>query len=193
MLTAPLIFQNGSTPYAVSMDSPMEVKSVRRELARKLQQEDGGPSAFADKIGRSLAQVSAILGPRAAKGIGDELARHIEQKHGRDRGWLDQASNLHQEGTAAAAPTETSDAQAELARLRAAIDKLSADLWHELRLHRVVLNRIAERVGESEEARDSGNVVSGGDGGTQHRGPKVRSGRAERGTAKSAAKERRRG
>lgn len=66
------------------------IQAIRRDNARQLMREAGGPASFAALIGREPPYVSHILGSRPTKGIGGRMARHIEQCVGKPTGWLDQ-------------------------------------------------------------------------------------------------------
>jgi len=64
----------------------MDNKEVRKRNLGWLADQVGGPTALADKLDRTVVQVSQW---RGGKGIGDRLARDIEAKLGRPHGWLD--------------------------------------------------------------------------------------------------------
>lgn len=60
----------------------MNVKQIRYLNARRLVEQIGGISAFAEKIGRSQAQASNTFGSNPVRNIGDNLAAEIEQTFG---------------------------------------------------------------------------------------------------------------
>lgn len=62
---------------------------VRRENARWLSQQCGGPTIFADRVGIAGARVSHLIGPNPVKNIGGATARRIENAFGKPIGWLD--------------------------------------------------------------------------------------------------------
>lgn len=67
----------------------MTAADTRRENARAIAKEVGGPKAFADRLGMSTSQCSQIIGTRPIRDIGPRLARKIEAEFGRPEGWLD--------------------------------------------------------------------------------------------------------
>ena len=67
----------------------MNVKEARYANTRKLIEQCGGVTVFADKIGKSQSQASQIAGENPIKGIGNKIAAEIEAAFGLERGWLD--------------------------------------------------------------------------------------------------------
>lgn len=79
------IYQKGET----LQDSRMTNEEVRRENARWLSQQCGGPTTFAEKVGIAGARVSHLIGPNPVKNIGTATARRIEGAFEKPVGWLD--------------------------------------------------------------------------------------------------------
>lgn len=71
----------------------MNVKDIRRDNLRRLAREIGGVNKLADKLDRSQAQISHLIGSKPSKNIGDKLAGHIEQTFNKPLGWLDKEYN----------------------------------------------------------------------------------------------------
>lgn len=67
----------------------MTREEIRRENARQLSIEVGGPAAFGRKIEMSDSQVSQIIGKTPTKNIGNLVAQRIEDSFKKPRGWLD--------------------------------------------------------------------------------------------------------
>jgi plasmid maintenance system antidote protein VapI len=67
----------------------MRREDIRRENARALAAEVGGPAEFARKMGMENTQVSHIIGLKPIRNIGNSLAPRIEDAFGKERGWLD--------------------------------------------------------------------------------------------------------
>lgn len=67
----------------------MTREEIRRENARRLAREIGGPAAFGRKLEMSDSQVSQIIGKTPKKNIGNSVAERIEDAFKRSRGWLD--------------------------------------------------------------------------------------------------------
>lgn len=67
----------------------MTILSTRLLNAKKLAEQVGSQSRFADKLNMSRQQASHIIGSNPHKGIGHALARRIEQAFDVPIGWLD--------------------------------------------------------------------------------------------------------
>ncbi|MBU2897710.1 S24 family peptidase [Vibrio hepatarius] len=64
-------------------------EEIRVDNARFLAQLEGGISAFASKIDRSVTQTSRFMGSNPTTAIGPKMARHIETCFDKSEGWLD--------------------------------------------------------------------------------------------------------
>lgn len=71
----------------------MDICDIRRTNARLLMDGFKNLSAFSDKIDRTPAYVSRIVGANPTKNIGHSMARHIESAFSKTRGWLDNPHN----------------------------------------------------------------------------------------------------
>lgn len=67
---------------------------IRRENLRTLINESGNNRVFAEKVGKSEAQISHLAGLGAVKVIGEKLAREFEEKTGKPRGWMDRVHGV---------------------------------------------------------------------------------------------------
>ncbi len=67
----------------------MKREDIRRENARALAAEVGGPAEFGRKVGMDATQVSHIIGDNFIRNIGNTVAPRIEDAFGKKRGWLD--------------------------------------------------------------------------------------------------------
>ena len=67
----------------------MDSTEIRRINARKLAATERSKVDFAEKIGKSPAQVGNWIGPNPTKSIGNDNARLIEKTYKKPRGWLD--------------------------------------------------------------------------------------------------------
>lgn len=74
------------------------IQRIRRENARALMSQLGGPSALAQRLDRDPSYISQILGASHSKAIGDRMARHIEECLNKPEGWLDEPHPLDQGG-----------------------------------------------------------------------------------------------
>lgn len=79
----------------------MNVKEARYINTRRLIEQCGGVSAFAEKIGKSQSQASQIAGENPIKGIGNKIAAEIEAVFLLERGWLDR---IHGDSNVETAP-----------------------------------------------------------------------------------------
>jgi len=66
------------------------IYETRRYNAQLLVKFTGNQTLFADRIERSLTQVSRIIGLNPTRNIGEKLARHIEHCFCLPKNWLDQ-------------------------------------------------------------------------------------------------------
>lgn len=69
--------------------SGMTNEEIRRENARWLAKQCGGPTQFADRLELSQSRVSQLIGLNPVKNIGTATARKIEQAFDKPMGWLD--------------------------------------------------------------------------------------------------------
>ena len=67
----------------------MDIKTLRWHKTRKLVNEAGGISRFAEKIGRSQQQANRFAGPNPVTGIGNKIARLIEESFDLEKNSLD--------------------------------------------------------------------------------------------------------
>lgn len=67
----------------------MDIKTIRRENARRVAQEMGGAAALARALDMPNSGVSQIIGKNPRRNIGDTMARRIEDAGGYHHGWLD--------------------------------------------------------------------------------------------------------
>ena len=67
----------------------MDIKTTRRENARRIAQELGGPAALARALDMPNSGISQIIGKNPRRNIGDTMARRIEDAGGYHHGWLD--------------------------------------------------------------------------------------------------------
>ena len=72
--------------------SEKDITEIRRDNLRNEAQRLGGPARLADATGRSLSQISQLIGDNPTGNIGNRLARDFETVLKKPRGWLD---NLH--------------------------------------------------------------------------------------------------
>lgn len=80
----------------------MDIKTIRRENARRIAQELGGPASLARALDMPNSGVSQIIGKNPRRNIGDSMARRIEDAGGRHHGWLD--TYHEEEGSKARTP-----------------------------------------------------------------------------------------
>lgn len=73
----------------LALMNTLDSKTIRYRNAKHLREKAGGVTGFANKIGRTQAQASAIAGDNPIKGIGPKMARHIEEIFYLPSGWLD--------------------------------------------------------------------------------------------------------
>ena len=69
--------------------SGMDATEIRRENMRLLAKQLGGQNRLAEKLGKSEAQIGALIGRTTMRNIGPRLAREVEERLGTPRGWLD--------------------------------------------------------------------------------------------------------
>lgn len=69
--------------------SGMTNAEIRRENARWLAKQCGGPTAFAELMDMSQSRVSQLIGQRPVKNIGAATARKIEHTFQKHTGWID--------------------------------------------------------------------------------------------------------
>jgi len=67
----------------------LDSAAIRYRNAKHLRDSAGGVTNFGNKIERSQAQASSIVGDNPIKGIGSKMARHIEDRFNLPAGWLD--------------------------------------------------------------------------------------------------------
>ncbi|WP_444886728.1 hypothetical protein [Microbulbifer sp. JMSA008] len=67
----------------------MDIKTIRRENARRIAKEVGGPAELARKLDMPNSGISQIIGKNPRRNIGDSIARRIEDAGGYQHGWLD--------------------------------------------------------------------------------------------------------
>lgn len=83
------------------------IHHVRRQNARRLMRELGGPAAMANLLDRDPSYISQILGASHSKSIGDRMARHIEISAQRPEGWLDEPHDDLVEATKVLPPRDS--------------------------------------------------------------------------------------
>ncbi|WP_299948808.1 hypothetical protein [uncultured Microbulbifer sp.] len=81
----------------------MDIKTIRRENARRIAKKLGGQAALARALELPDSGVSQVIGKSPRRNIGDSLARRIEDAGGYHHGWLD-AYHGHGQTEAAGAP-----------------------------------------------------------------------------------------
>lgn len=96
------IYQFGNTVQYSGMTNA----EIRRENARWLSTQCGGPTQFADKLELSQSRVSQLIGQNPIKNIGSATARKMEEAFGKPMGWLDTPHAWEEEakGTSMQAP-----------------------------------------------------------------------------------------
>lgn len=67
----------------------MDIKTIRRDNARRVAKEMGGPAALARALDMPNSGISQIIGKNPRRNIGDTMARRIEDAGGYHHGWLD--------------------------------------------------------------------------------------------------------
>ncbi|WNZ54810.1 hypothetical protein QT397_18265 [Microbulbifer sp. MKSA007] len=67
----------------------MDIKTIRRENARRIAKEVGGAAELARKLDMPNSGISQIIGKNPRRNIGDSIARRIEDAGGYRHGWLD--------------------------------------------------------------------------------------------------------
>lgn len=67
----------------------MDIYTIRRENLRACAESVGGQTALAEKLEKSTAQVSHLIGKNPARNIGRAIAREVEQVFGLPFGWMD--------------------------------------------------------------------------------------------------------
>lgn len=140
------IYQFGNTVQYSGMTNA----EIRRENARWLSTQCGGPTQFADKLELSQSRVSQLIGQNPIKNIGSATARKIEDAFGKPMGWLDTPHAWEEEKNAPAHPT---DIASEISRLISLYAEASED-------GRKQIMRMAEAAEKAEELR-SGGTASG--------------------------------
>ncbi|WHI46565.1 hypothetical protein [Microbulbifer sp. VAAF005] len=78
----------------------MDIKTIRRENARRIAKEVGGPAELARKLDMPNSGISQIIGKNPRRNIGDSTARRIEDAGGYHHGWLDTLHGGEQPETA---------------------------------------------------------------------------------------------
>lgn len=79
------IYQTGKN----GQDAAMTNAEIRRENARWLAKNSGGPTQFAEMLDLSESRVSQLIGKNPVKNIGTATARKIETVFDKPTGWLD--------------------------------------------------------------------------------------------------------
>lgn len=72
----------------------MNRKELRLRNVRRLVEEAGGITEFAERLGMSTSQASQIAGKNPTRGIGNDLAPRIEEAFGKPTGWMDQPESI---------------------------------------------------------------------------------------------------
>ncbi|QFT55603.1 hypothetical protein FIU95_13695 [Microbulbifer sp. THAF38] len=67
----------------------MDIRTIRRENARRIAREMGGVAALARALETPNSGVSQVIGKNPRRNIGDSMARRIESAGGYHYGWLD--------------------------------------------------------------------------------------------------------
>jgi phage repressor protein C with HTH and peptisase S24 domain len=83
----PHIYRLGNPLFNGVMDSTEIRRANFRALVEK--EDKGVITSAANRLGRSQAQISHLIGSNPTKGIGKRLARVIEEAYGKPYGWLD--------------------------------------------------------------------------------------------------------
>lgn len=116
------IYPNGKNIH----DSTMTNIEIRRENARWLATQCGGPAIFAKRVGLSDSRVSQLIGKNPTKNIGSQTARKMEFAFEKPSGWLDTINAWAKEvGTDIATPDQVS--AEDVARLIALFGKSTED------------------------------------------------------------------
>lgn len=66
-----------------------DITNIRRENARMLAKEVGGPAEFGRRVAMADSQITHLIGAKKTKNIGSIIARRIEKAFGKPTGWLD--------------------------------------------------------------------------------------------------------
>ncbi len=66
-----------------------KIDDIRRQNARDLAKQAGGPANFARKVGMADSRVSQLIGEKYVRNIGGKAAGSIEDAFGMEPGWLD--------------------------------------------------------------------------------------------------------
>lgn len=78
----------------------MDIKTIRRENARRIAKEAGGQAALARALEMPNPGISQIIGKNPRRNIGDTMARRIEDAGDYHHGWLDTYHGNEQAKTA---------------------------------------------------------------------------------------------
>lgn len=66
-----------------------DITNIRRENARRLAREAGGPAEFGRRVAMADSQITHLIGEKKTKNIGAIIARRIEKAFNKPIGWLD--------------------------------------------------------------------------------------------------------
>lgn len=143
------IYQFGNTVQYSGMTNA----EIRRENARWLAAQCGGPTLFADKLELSQSRVSQLIGQNPVKNIGTATARKIEEAFGKPMGWLDVPNAWKSESEKKAEAAQQHDIGLRISRLVSLFVEASEDGQNQIM-------RMAE---SAEKAEQLGRSTATGD------------------------------